>query len=77
MKTTAFNCLRPMPGNLLRTNILPMSVYAIQRPTVTANPPGGEAATQRIYFRSLRAAEMAAWELSGGDYVRSGYLTAA
>jgi hypothetical protein len=27
--------------------------------------------TTRDYFRSLRAAEMAAWELTGGDYVRS------
>jgi hypothetical protein len=28
-------------------------------------------APMRAYFRSLRAAELAAWESSGGDYLRS------
>ena len=34
-----------------------------------------EIACSRQYFRSLRAAEMAAWELTGGDYVISGLFT--
>jgi len=33
-----------------------------------ASAPASEA---RTYLRRLRAAEMAAWELSGGDYLRS------
>jgi hypothetical protein len=28
----------------------------------------------RDYFRSLRAAEMATWELTGGDYLRSSFV---
>jgi hypothetical protein len=32
-------------------------------------------AMQRAYFRSLRAAEMAAWELTGGDYLTSDLAT--
>jgi hypothetical protein len=31
----------------------------------------------REYFRSLRAAEMAAWEMTGGDYVSSGVFAEA
>src|SRR5262249_2650590 len=30
-------------------------------------------ALARTYLRSLRAAEMAAWEMSGGDYLRSSF----
>ena len=29
----------------------------------------------RSYLRSLRAAEMAAWEMTGGDYVRARFVT--
>jgi hypothetical protein len=28
----------------------------------------------RLYFRSLRAAEMAAWEFTGGDYALAGFV---
>jgi hypothetical protein len=31
-------------------------------------------AATRAYFRSMRAAEMAAWELTGGDFVRSCFV---
>lgn len=30
-------------------------------------------ALTRTYLRSLRAAEMAAWEMSGGDFLRSSF----
>jgi hypothetical protein len=36
-----------------------------------------EASPNRAYFSSLRAAEMAAWELTGGDYLASGFLAEA
>ena len=29
----------------------------------------------RSYLRSLRAVEMAAWEMTGGDYLRSCFVT--
>jgi hypothetical protein len=32
-------------------------------------PPGLTSALTRAYFRSIRAAEMAAWEITGGDYL--------
>ena len=44
------------------------------RTTPALSPfPASNAAT-RAYFRSLRAAEMATWELSGGDYLRSNFV---
>ena len=36
-----------------------------------------EIAGSREYFRSLRAAEMEAWEMTGGDYVHSGAFAQA
>jgi len=51
-------------------NYLP-SVSSIW-PNVTAvKKAANEIASSREYFRSLRAAEMEAWERTGGDYVRS------
>jgi hypothetical protein len=37
----------------------------------TVGEAASEIAGSREYFRSLRAAEMEAWEMTGGDYVRS------
>jgi hypothetical protein len=36
-------------------------------------PPSSE--PTRAYFRSLRAAELAAWEMTGGDYLQSCFVT--
>jgi len=42
---------------------------------LTPIPPS--TARTRAYFRSVRAAEMAAWEMTGGDYVLSCFVTQA
>jgi hypothetical protein len=42
---------------------------------LTPLPPS--TAVTRAYFRSMRAAEMAAWEMTGGDYVLSCFVTQA
>jgi len=34
-------------------------------------PAAPSTAAARAYFQSMRAAEMAAWEMIGGDYLRS------
>lgn len=42
--------------------------YSIQSPLPR---PSSSHALARAYFRDLRAAEMRAWELTGGDYLIS------
>jgi len=38
-------------------------------------PHASRASEARSYLRSLRAAEMAAWEMTGGDYVLARFAT--
>jgi hypothetical protein len=58
--------------NRLRVKSLPYVRTNPALPSLKAN-----AAMTRSYYRCLRAAEMAAWELTGGDYVVSGVFTKA
>jgi len=44
------------------------------RSPLTSNLPRAPAC--RVYLQRLRAAEMAAWEQTGGDYLRSDYAHA-
>ena len=41
----------------------------------TPTLPSGE--LRREYVRSMRAAEMAAWEMTGGDYLQSWFVKQA
>jgi hypothetical protein len=41
----------------------------------TTKPPS--TSLVRSYFRAMRAAEMAAWEMTGGDYLQSCFVTQA
>ena len=62
------------------SDVSPGSHQRFQELTSPALPPPGErpsAALTRRYLRSLRAAEMAAWEMTGGDYLRSGFAAQA
>jgi hypothetical protein len=43
----------------------------------TLKKVANEVAGSREYFRRLRAAEMEAWEMTGGDYVRSAVFAEA
>ena len=40
-----------------------------------ARTPASPRAMTRAYFRGLRAAEMAFWEMTGGDYMGAGFAT--
>jgi hypothetical protein len=52
-------------------------ITAIWPNVITVRQAAGEIASSREYFRSLRAAEMEAWERTGGDYVRSAVFAQA
>ena len=43
---------------------------------VQAAPPRNRGGALRSYFRLLRAAEMAAWDATGGDYVLASFIPA-
>jgi hypothetical protein len=47
------------------------------RTSLSLTPIPPSTAVTRAYFRSMRAAEMAAWEMTGGDYVLSCFVTQA
>src|SRR5262245_39670629 len=55
-----------MSGALVKTSD-EASDFSTEKPTV--------AAAARAYLKSLRAAEMADWEMTGGDYVLSAFAT--
>jgi hypothetical protein len=43
---------------------------------VNHSPIQPRSTATRSYFRSLRAAEMAAWDATGGDYARASFVPA-
>ena len=54
--------------NQTETNRL--GTHLFQEPTMRS------VRSRREYFRSMRAAEMAAWEVTGGDYLQSSFVKA-
>jgi hypothetical protein len=54
-----------------------MTVSAVKAVLLKSAPVGNAIPRSREYFRLLRAAEMAAWEMTGGDYVSSDLLAEA
>jgi hypothetical protein len=69
MTTTEISPTRPQHRAGTPTSQHPRS-HRLLAPT----PP--RPTTTRSYFRSLRAAEMAAWEVTGGDYVLARFASA-
>jgi hypothetical protein len=65
--TTDFNTIRPQQNRW--TGI---SENLQTNRSAPSAPPRSTAA--RSYFRSLHAAEMAAWEVTGGDYALPGFV---
>ena len=55
-----------------RTTAMKIEPYPCIRSRLPLAPRPALASEARAYLRRLRAAEMAAWELSGGDYLLSG-----
>jgi len=47
------------------------------RTRLPLTPISSSTTLTRAYFRVMRDAEMAAWEATGGDYVRSSFATRA
>jgi len=67
-KTKSLRLRKPAasPPNYQRfQELTPLSLPQAHLPPSTA--------LTRMYLRSLRAAEMAAWEMTGGDYLRSSF----
>jgi len=46
----------------------------MKRTSLPLTPKPSSDALTRAYFRALRAAEMATWEMTGGDYLRSTFV---
>jgi hypothetical protein len=65
--TTDFNTIRPQQNRWTE-----ISQNLQTNGSAPSAPPRSTAA--RSYFRSLHAAEMAAWEATGGDYARAGFV---
>ena len=80
MKNEYFACLYPLDPETKslrqrKPSVAP-SCHSFQSQTSSRLPHAQlplSTALARTYLRSLRAAEMEAWEMSGGDYLRSSF----
>jgi len=72
--TTAISGEKNQDQNRQRMNdrVIGKSLKCIQTSSPLKIVPSPSALT-RAYFQRMRAAEMAAWEMSGGDYVLSSF----
>ena len=69
----------PESGPKTRPGLFPRAAASSRGVRASVALPRIPAAIEftRDYFRSLRAAEMATWELTGGDYLRSTFTSRA
>jgi len=82
MKYICPSCLGPINGKPMVESDRNADTQCLQAPkrirtSLPRTRNSVSTALTRAYFRSMRAAEMAAWEMTGGDYVRSRFTPQA